>query len=97
MSEDATLDAFAGADASERDGERDEEPEPEDGAGSDEDSAEVETDDGTDDPKPPALTYTSSPNGDECQECGETVQNRWRAGEGAEDPDALVCPDCKVW
>jgi hypothetical protein len=90
MSEDATLDTFAG-DGEERageDGERDAEPEPE--AGDDEAGA-------TDHPEPPSLTYTSSPDGDACAECGETVKNRWRAGEGAEDPDALVCPDCKTW
>jgi hypothetical protein len=72
MSEDATLDAFAGED-------------------------EADDDESTGRPEPPSLTYTSSPDGDACAECGETVENRWRAGEGAEDPNALVCPECKVW
>lgn len=96
MSEDATLDAFAGSEEGEGDSgpegsEHDERPEPEDGTGVDGDDEE------TDRPEPPTLTFTSSPDGDACAECGETVSNRWRAGEGAEDPDALVCPDCKVW
>lgn len=55
----------------------------------------------------PSLTYTSSPDGAPCAACGETVEKRWRAGEGGvsadgdggsvDDPDALVCPDCKEW
>jgi len=91
MSEDATLDTFAG-DGEERAGgagERDAEPDPETG--------DDEADEATDRPEPPSRTYTSSPDGDACAECGEMVQRRWRAGEAAEDPDALVCPDCKEW
>lgn len=56
----------------------------------------------------PSLTYTSSPDGAACAACGETVEKRWRAGEGGvsadengnggvDDPDALVCPGCKEW
>lgn len=55
----------------------------------------------------PSLTYTSSPDGAPCAACGETVEKRWHAGEGGvsadgdgagvDDPDALVCPDCKEW
>jgi hypothetical protein len=86
MSEDATLDVFGGEEGEHVDGDS------EDGAGdgtADDETAEAMA--------PPTLTYTSSPDGDECAACGETVQNRWRAGEGAEDPDALVCPACKSW
>lgn len=43
------------------------------------------------------VTYAWSPAGDACDACGETADRRWRAGEGADDPDALVCPDCKEW
>lgn len=86
MSEDATLDVFG-----DEEGEHDErDPE----AGTTDADGGSETTEAT---APPTLTYTSSPDGDECAACGETVQNRWRAGEGAEDPDALVCPACKSW
>lgn len=94
MSEDATLDTFAGSGDTDG-GDGDEEPSPD---GVDEEPRPPASDDEpAEQPAPPTLTYTSSPDGDACDECGETVQNRWRAGEGAEDPDALVCPDCKTW
>ncbi|SFP38759.1 MULTISPECIES: DUF7573 domain-containing protein [Halolamina] len=61
-------------------------------------------DDPTDDaPATPTYTYTSTPDGAACAACGESVETRWRAGEGGAadetdlDPDALVCPDCKEW
>lgn len=49
------------------------------------------------DPAPATVTYAWSADGDACAECGETTDARWRAGEGAADPDALVCPSCKEW
>lgn len=51
----------------------------------------------------PTFTYTSTPDGAECDACSETVEERWHAGEGGTaehpdlSPDALVCPDCKEW
>lgn len=64
-------------------------------------------DDGESDQKEPAemptYTYTSTPDGAECDACGEAVEERWHAGEGGAvddpelDPDALVCADCKAW
>ncbi|MFW5949109.1 MAG: DUF7573 domain-containing protein, partial [Halolamina sp.] len=51
----------------------------------------------------PTYTYTSTPDGAECDACGEVVDERWHAGEGGTaaepelSPDALVCPDCKEW
>jgi hypothetical protein len=96
MSEDVPLTSFAGDDE-----ERDEEVlDDAEGGGSDDDPA-------TDDADPPTLTYASSPDGAPCASCGETVEKRWVAGEGGvtgdgdepvvENPDALVCPDCKEW
>lgn len=43
------------------------------------------------------VTYAWSSEGDACDVCGETVDRRWRAGEGAADPDSLVCDGCKEW
>ena len=48
-------------------------------------------------PAPATVTYAWSPEGDACAECGETVDTRWRAGDGAADPDAMVCASCKRW
>ena len=108
MSEDVPLTAFesddgsGNADGSGKDDDRDEE----DGAP----SKRAETADDPAESEPaatPSLTYTSSPAGAPCAACGETVEKRWRAGEGGvsgegesrgvDDPDALVCPDCKEW
>jgi len=92
MSDDATLSSFDGEEPTDAaDDDPPAAPEPTDTAtepGEDEESAQQEQ---------PSLTYTSSPDGDRCAACGATVQTRWHAGEGAEDPDALVCPDCKDW
>lgn len=110
MSDDASLTDFTGGGDDESDvedaaTERDEatrsadaEPskdsEPIDGSERTEDSEPTET---------PTYTYTSTPDGAECDACGEVVEERWHAGEGGTDaesdlsPDALVCPDCKEW
>lgn len=51
----------------------------------------------------PTFTYTSTPDGTECEACGDVVGERWHAGDGgtaenpALSPSALVCPDCKEW
>lgn len=47
--------------------------------------------------EPATVTYAWSPEGDACDACDETVDRRWRAGEGAADPDSLVCDGCKEW
>lgn len=46
---------------------------------------------------PAEITYDWSPDGAACDACGEPVERRWRAGEGADDPAAMVCGDCKDW
>lgn len=57
-----------------------------------------DADEGPPEPTEPAtVTYAWSPEGAVCAACGERVERRWLAGEGAPDPDALVCPDCKDW
>lgn len=52
-------------------------------------------DDGTDptdeDPDPATSTYSWSPDGAACPDCGDAVERRWRDG------DRLVCADCKDW
>jgi len=54
-------------------------------------------------PESPTYTYTSTPDGAECDACGKVVEERWHAGEGGAveypdiDPDALVCAECKEW
>jgi hypothetical protein len=40
---------------------------------------------------PVPVTYRVSPGGSGCDECGRTVDSRWRDGE------AFVCADCKSW
>ena len=92
MSDDATLSSFGGDEPTE---EADDEP-PAEAEPTDE-VAESSDDEDSEVPASPSLTYTSSPDGETCAACGATVQRRWRAGEGAADPDALVCPDCEVW
>lgn len=58
----------------------------------------ADSDDGAaEGPTPATVTYAWSPEGDTCAECGETVDTRWRAGDGAADPDAMVCESCKRW
>lgn len=102
MSEDLPLTAFESDDGS---GNADDSDEA-DGASSE--RAETADDPAEREPAAtPSLTYTSSPDGAPCAACGETVEKRWRAGEGGvsadgesggvDDPDALVCPDCKAW
>ncbi len=70
-----------------------------------------DTDDGVtaEQPTTPTITYAASPDGATCAACGETVRERWHAGEGGVDGtgdateqsvvdrDALVCSDCKQW
>jgi hypothetical protein len=117
MSEDVPLSAFGSDDDSDdSDGERvtrDEEVEPAESDGEpavgdtsvDEDTENAELPAENEPAEPPSVTYTSSPDGEPCAVCGETVEKRWRAGEGGvsgdrdgvDDPDALVCPDCKQW
>lgn len=45
----------------------------------------------------PTVTYAWSPEDVTCGACGETVDRRWRAGEGAAVPNSLVCDSCKEW
>ena len=59
--------------------------------------SDVETTDSAGTAEPATVTYAWSPAGDACADCGETADQRWRAGEGAADPDSLVCADCKEW
>ncbi|MEF8801667.1 MAG: hypothetical protein V5A38_02900 [Halolamina sp.] len=97
MSEDVPLSAFGSDDDSDGEGKSSE---------GDESAVEPADEPAESDPaEPPSVTYTSSPDGEPCAACGETVEKRWRAGEGGvsgdregvDDPDALVCPDCKQW
>lgn len=92
MSDDVTLSSFGGEESTDADD--DESPAPPEPIDSATDPAEAAA---SPQPESPSLTYTSSPDGDTCAACGDTVTTRWRAGEGADDPDALVCPDCKDW
>lgn len=46
---------------------------------------------------PAQVTHDWTPGGAPCADCGESVEERWRAGEGAADADAMVCADCKAW
>jgi hypothetical protein len=41
------------------------------------------------DPTRPTCEWT--PGGADCEDCGTTVERRWRDG------DRLVCADCKAW
>ncbi len=36
-------------------------------------------------------TYAWTPGGDDCEQCGATVERRWHDG------DAMVCAECKDW
>lgn len=105
MSEDVPLTAFDGQDGSDDAvgaGDR------KDDSGSPDSEGPAEEPTVTEQPETPSLTYSSSPEGAPCAACGETVEKRWRAGEGGvspdetgdggvDDPDALICPDCKKW
>jgi rubredoxin len=102
MSDDANLTDFAGRGDGAAEADDDGASDPEDGALGPDDGANP--DDATDaEPETPTFTYTSTPDGAECAACGTTVEKRWYAGEDGTaetpdlDPDALVCPDCKVW
>ena len=44
---------------------------------------------------PAVSTYSWSPEGGDCADCGESVERRWRA-DGQRDGE-LVCEDCKEW
>lgn len=106
MTENPTLGDFGGESAVDSDA-KDDDPTVEAEAQADGESEEhaVDVDADSADAAPDAadavetatVTYSWSPDGDECAACGETVEKRWRAGEGAADPDAMVCPDCKEW
>jgi len=91
VTEDASLDAFAGSDeAAVSDGEST------DGAADEltETAADDEcesTAEAAPSVAPATSTYDWSPEGGECAECGASVERRWR-GDGA-----LVCADCKEW
>ncbi|MDZ7701619.1 MAG: hypothetical protein U5J98_05875 [Halobacteriales archaeon] len=96
MTDNRSLDEFAGADEPEA-GEPGEaeaiDPEP---AEPDEiretEPADEPEDEGPDEPvEPMAETVTWSSAGGDCARCGATVEERWR------DDDALVCGDCKAW
>jgi NADH pyrophosphatase NudC (nudix superfamily) len=93
MTEDRSLDDFAGADADE------ESTEP--GSDDDEDGS-VDPVDATDaadasdsaDERgvdPAVATSTWHADGAECGRCGERVERRWR------EEDAFVCADCASW
>jgi hypothetical protein len=86
---DRSLDEFAsGAEAAADEPEED--PEADD---------ETESVDGEDSPsvgvEPALSTYDWTPGGADCNRCGETVEKRWRDGDGT--GEALVCADCKEW
>jgi hypothetical protein len=92
---DRSLDEFASGAETATD-EREEEP------GADEPEADGETesvDDGEDSPtagvEPALSTYDWTPGGAACGRCSETVEKRWRDGDGT--GEALVCADCKEW
>jgi len=92
VTEDASLDAFAGSDeAAASDGE----PIDDAADGLTETAADGDESESADETAPsvsPATsTYDWSPEGGECADCGASVERRWRDGE------ALVCGDCKEW
>lgn len=76
VSEDASLDSFAADDSDSE--ERD-----------DSDAAELSSEEQA--VEPATSTYEWSPDGRECEQCGDTVERRWR------DDEALVCQACKEW
>ena len=90
VTEDATLDAFASSDESDRES-----------AAMDAESAAMDAesaDDSTADPsdvEPARSTYEWTPDGGECADCGTAVDRRWRADGQKEG--GLVCADCKDW
>ena len=45
--------------------------------------------------EPAVSTFTWSPEGGECADCGASAERRWRS-EGQRGGD-LVCADCKEW
>ncbi|WP_435196129.1 DUF7573 domain-containing protein [Natronomonas sp. EA1] len=63
----------------------DDEPEPETVESKADEEPEPET------VEPAKPTYDWSPEGTECEACGETVEKRWRDDEG------MVCGECKGW
>jgi len=88
VTEDASLDAFAGSggEAGEADA-IDDEPT---GVPADERESEP-TAEAPPSVAPAVSTYAWSPEGGECADCGASVRRRWR------DDGALVCADCKEW
>ncbi|MFC7323342.1 hypothetical protein ACFQMF_01980 [Halorubrum rutilum] len=91
MTEDYSLDEFAGGDA---DGGAESSPgddERETGGGS-VDADDVDADgEATADADPATPTATWTTDGAACDRCGESVARRWF------DDGALVCPACKEW
>jgi hypothetical protein len=99
---DRSLDEFAsGAETAADDPEEDPEAgEPAaDGEAGSVGDAESEPDTAEDSPtagvEPALSTYEWTPGGADCGRCGETVEKRWRDGDGT--GEALVCAECKEW
>ncbi len=84
MSRDTSLNDFETSEANdESDGSDDAEPESD---------GETESLVGTDeDIEPARATYDWTSDGVACEDCGESVETRWRNGDG------MVCSDCKEW
>lgn len=104
MARDRSLDDFlAGSDADEDSGDATDESPADAAKTGDVDAASdtsPATDDSDDDAPAPASgldagpaesTMAWSPDGAACEDCGTTVERRWR------DDGALVCEDCKEW
>lgn len=100
MTEDASLDQFASSDSSETEDDESADSEPvgpgsTDSVPSEESAMQSEESDDSSDVEPAVSTFTWSPKGGECADCGASVERRWRS-EGQRDGD-LVCADCKEW
>lgn len=96
MSEDRSLEEFAGADGTDGDaGEAGDAGEDVPDGDSDTGDGDPPTDDdqpSTDDaPEPATSTSTVSPSGAPCEGCGAVVERRWL------DAGGYVCSDCKDW
>jgi hypothetical protein len=101
VTEDASLDQFASSgktDESEDDDSTDSEPissEPADSESSDEADEQSEELSDLSAVEPAVSTFTWSPEGGECADCGASAERRWRsAGQRGGE---LVCADCKEW
>lgn len=97
MTEDRSLDEFAGREVDESDASTDDERSGDavtpDSSASDNSASDGSTSDGStsDYPEPAVSTATWTADGADCERCGERVSRRWR------DDAAIVCADCKVW